>query len=564
MTNDQAPMTKQIPNSKSIWPCCTLLAAFVCTSSLVTQAQDRAGGFPWIDPDGIRGSLVICGGGALPDEVRTRFVDLAGGQAARVVVIPTASATAEATIGDPRRLERLLAPWKSHGAADVQMLHTRSKEKANDDAFVGPLKAATAVWFGGGDQSKIAEAYLGTAVEREIGALLARGGVVGGTSAGAAIQSKVMIAGGQTEPRIAVGLDLLPGAIIDQHFLARKRRDRLVAAVAKQLDCVGYGIDEGTALVVHGRRLEVLGKSTVTVSLAGSGDRAAREFELKNGDEHDLTMLRRAALERKLVSFPPKELPAPRLQSGSLVIAGGGRLSAEVTNRFIELAGGPESPIVVLPIAAGDTLRGDSSSDTRLFERAGAKNVKSLRARKREEVESPEFAAALNEAKGVWFGGGRQWRFVDAYMGTKAEELLRGVLRRGGVIGGSSAGASIQAQYLVRGSPLGNTEMMAEGYERGIGFLPAAAVDQHFTQRERHSDMTQVMQRYPKLLGIGIDERTAVVVQGETAVTIGRGNAHFYDYRSGPPKGERDYMLVQPGQRFDLVERRIVTLKEPD
>ena len=128
--------------------------------------------------------------------------------------------------------------------------------------------------------------------------MLARGGVVGGTSAGAAIQSKVMIAGGQTEPRMATGLDLLPGAIIDQHFLARKRHDRLVAAVTKHPECVGFGIDEGTALVVRGRRLEVLGNSTVTVILAASNGRPLREFQLKSGERHDLTMLRRAAIER--------------------------------------------------------------------------------------------------------------------------------------------------------------------------------------------------------------------------------------------------------------------------
>jgi cyanophycinase len=534
-----------------------LLFALLLPEAASFAGEQLARGFPWIDPSGIRGSLVICGGGELPDEVRDRFVELAGGRDARIVVIPTASATAEDVVADAQRRERLLSTWKSRQAAEVVILHTRSKELANDESFLAPLKGATAVWFGGGDQSKIAEAYLGTAVEREITALLARGGVVGGTSAGAAIQSNVMIAGGQTEPRLATGLDLLPGAIIDQHFLARNRRERLVAAVERHPECVGLGIDEGTALVVRGRRLEVLGKSSVTVVLAASSGRPLREFQLKAGDEHDLTMLRRSALERGLANFPPRELPPAKVESGSLVIVGGGRLPAEITSKFIELAGGPSAPIVVLPIAAGDTLQGDEAGDTRLFERAGAKNVRSLRGRSREEVESAEFAAALQDAKGVWFGGGRQWRFVDAYMGTKAEELLRDVLRRGGVIGGSSAGASIQAQYMVRGSPLGNSDMMADGYERGLGFLPAAAVDQHFTQRRRQADMTQVMRRYPQLLGIGIDEGTALVVQGQTATTIGRGNAHYYDYRS-PPTGEQDFTVAKPGQTYDLVERRVI------
>jgi cyanophycinase len=167
-----------------IFRCFGLAATLVAVTGLSLLADEAGVGFPWLDPNGIRGALVICGGGSLPDAVRDRFIELAGGKESRLVVIPTASETAEATIADPTRQERLLAPWKLKGAAEVQLLHTRSKEKANEDAFVEPLKKATGVWFGGGDQSKIAEAYLGTAVEREIVALLTRGGVVGGTSAG--------------------------------------------------------------------------------------------------------------------------------------------------------------------------------------------------------------------------------------------------------------------------------------------------------------------------------------------------------------------------------------------
>jgi cyanophycinase len=174
-------------------------------------------------------------------------------------------------------------------------------------------------------------------------------------------------------------------------------------------------------------------------------------------------------------------------------------------------------------------------------------------------VESPEFVAAIENTKAIWFSGGRQWRFVDAYMGTKAEELFRGVLVRGGVIGGSSAGASIQSQYMPRGSPLENTDMMAEGYERGLGFLPGAAVDQHFTQRKRHEDMTALMRRYPQILGIGLDEETAIVVQGSRAQVIGRGGAHFYDYRTGPPAGEHDYLLLHAGDRYDLARRQTIS-----
>jgi cyanophycinase len=542
---------------RSAVPCLRVgLCWMLLTGSLAAEVLRVSSGVTWIDPAGIRGSLVIHGGGELTNAVRDKFLELAGGKEAQIVVVPTASDQADSD--DPDVRQRLLQPWNSAGA-EVRLLHTRSKVEANDETFVAPLKSATGVWFGGGDQSKIADAYLGTAVERELTALLARDGVIGGTSAGAAIQSKTMIAGGQNEPRMASGLDLLPGAIIDQHFLARSRQPRLRKALADHPGHVGFGIDEGTALVARGRKLEVIGKSSVTVYLAASTSRSEREFELKAGSVHDLTMLRRAAIDRSLDQFPPRDLPPSRLESGSLVIVGGGGMPEEVTRKFIELAGGPDELIVVLPTADGNESPRGRGNEGRFFERAGAKNVKALRQHTRAEVESTEFIETLSKAKGVWFGGGRQWRFVDAYAGTNAEQLLHDVLRRGGVVGGSSAGATIQGQYLVRGSVLGNTEMMAEGYERGLGFLPGAAIDQHFSQRKRQPDMTAVMQRFPQLLGIGIDESTALVVCGQTAEVLGAGKAYLYDYRSGPPACEPDFTTVEAGGRYDLVERKVGT-----
>jgi cyanophycinase-like exopeptidase len=100
--------------------------------------------------------------------------------------------------------------------------------------------------------------------------------------------------------------------------------------------------------------------------------------------------------------------------------------------------------------------------------------------------------------------------------------------------------------------------MMAEGYERGLGFLPGSAIDQHFSQRNRFADMSSVMRRHPKILGIGIDEATAVIVQGETATIMGPGKAHFYDYRNRPGSSSEspDYIAAQAGEKFDLVKRQ--------
>jgi cyanophycinase len=502
-----------------------------------------------VAPNGIDGSLVIAGGGQLPKEVFDLFVKLAGGEKARILIVPTASSRADAKNTTP-----LLATWKRHKILSLELLHTRSRKTANDAEFVKPLKMATGVWFMGGSQSKIAEAYVGTAVEKELHALLKRGGVIGGSSAGAAIQSRVMIASGNPKAVVETGFDFLPDAIIDQHFLKRKRKPRLAGVLKSHRGRFGIGIDEGTAILVRGRRFQVLGKSTVTVMLAANGIHPAKEVVLKHREIGDLTAFRRAAVSRTLPAFPPKVPAKPNVAKGSLVIVGGGGMPRDICEKFIELAGGPDALIVYLPTAVPDALA-RRARKPRYFTQAGARNIVVLPQSKLADVESAEFLAVLKKAKGVWFGGGRQWRFIDAYAGTKAAELFHEVLARGGVVGGSSAGASIQGGYLARANPLGNREIMADGYERGLNFLPGVAIDQHFAQRGRFRDMTRLMKRYPQLLGIGIDEATAIVVRGSTATVMGRSRAHFYDRRKPIPQTGPDYESLYAGDTYNLKTR---------
>lgn len=507
---------------------------------------------PHLDPDGVPGTLVIAGG-RTTDIILDEFAKVAGGDKANIVVIPTASVYA-----DDEDHSRFRLAWEQRKVARVDTLHTRSKERASDPAFAEPIRKANAVWFSGGLQSKIADSYLGTPVEAEIYALLKRGGVVGGSSAGAAIQSRIMLTGVSANVNVLItGFDLLPGSIVDQHFLKRNRKPRLIEAVTKQPGVLGVGIDEATALVVKGREMRVVGESSVTFCLASADQRPLREIEIKQGDTADLTTLRRAALQRTLPPFPAPQISSPVVENGSLVIVGGGGMPREALDKFIELAGGLDAPIVVLPTALPDPLP-EKIGEVTMFEQAGAKNVTVLRGRKKNEVEDPKFLEALKAAKGIWFGGGRQWRFIDAYAGTKAQELFHEVLRRGGVIGGSSAGASIQGEVLARGNPLGNQEIIYEGYERGLGFLPGAAIDQHFTQRNRFNDMKNLIAAHPQLLGIGIDEATALVVRGHVGEVLGRNNVQFFDPVKPGEDPENNFDVVKPGQKYDLKEHKLL------
>lgn len=243
------------------------------------------------------GSLVIVGGGTVPDRVRDQFVELAGGRNARIVVIPTAWSTDPDDGADSRMRDW----WKRWPVASLTLLHTRSKETANSPEFVRPIVEATGVWFNGGSQSNLSAAYLDTEVERQLSALLKRGGVIGGTSAGAAIMSRVMITSGRTEAQVGEGFDLLPGTVIDQHFLKRNRMRRLLSVIRNHPDLIGLGIDESTALVVDIglRRMKVIGDSYVVAAIPErTDDGVSTRLEiLKPGDESDLAALRNRASE---------------------------------------------------------------------------------------------------------------------------------------------------------------------------------------------------------------------------------------------------------------------------
>ena len=132
-------------------------------------------------------------------------------------------------------------------------------------------------------------------------------------------------------------------------------------------------------------------------------------------------------------------------------------------------------------------------------------------------ADTEEFAKILRDANAVWFDGGRQWNIVDSYANTLTLREFHKVLERGGVIGGSSAGATIQGDYLVRGAIAGSDIVMTPEpeHEHGFAFLRKVAIDQHINTRNRWDDIIPVIKKYPDLLGIGLSEGTAIVVTGD-------------------------------------------------
>jgi cyanophycinase len=192
--------------------------------------------------------------------------------------------------------------------------------------------------------------------------------------------------------------------------------------------------------------------------------------------------------------------------------------------------------------------------------RFGVEHVTVLHTRDRYIANSEKFVQLLRNASGVWFEGGRQWRLADAYLGTRVEQEIKALLARGGVVGGSSAGATIQGSFLVRGDPAhdGNPDgdnriMMVPGHESGFALLPESAIDQHVLVRHREDDLNPVIVAHPDLLGIGIDQGAAILVHGDTFKTMD-GEILIHD---GKKHGDKEYYILKPGETFNLRTRSV-------
>jgi cyanophycinase len=245
-------------------------------------------------------------------------------------------------------------------------------------------------------------------------------------------------------------------------------------------------------------------------------------------------------------------------ERGALVIVGGGRVGPEILTRFFDLAGGRDAPLVVIPTANGAESFPDDWSGLKMFKDFGVTNITVLHTTNRTVADSEAFVRPITTARAVWFPGGRQWRLVDSYLHTRTQREVERVLERGGVVGGSSAGASILSSYMVRGARENNYIMMAPGYEEGFGLIKGVAVDQHMLTRNRQDDLEEVIAKHPELLGIGLDESTAIIVRGQQFEVTGASKVAIHDGRVVP--GERQqrngkkYFFMAPGERYDLTK----------
>jgi len=254
-----------------------------------------------------RGTILVDGGSATAPIVR-RFVELAGGANARIVVFPTGASSIrfgpENTILDPDS-PRGTTEWKAYeaylrkwfGCDRVTVLHTRDRKIADSENFARPLRDAAGVYLGPGNAGRLAAAYLRTRTLREIEAVLDRDGVIFGSSAGAIIQGSYTVRGRADKPLLMTpgheqGFGFLKNVAVNPHLTSAKRDNELINVVDAHPEILGIGIDDDAALEVQGNRFEVLGTGSVAIY-----DNVRREgswyYWLKPGDRFDLAEWRK-------------------------------------------------------------------------------------------------------------------------------------------------------------------------------------------------------------------------------------------------------------------------------
>ena len=256
-------------------------------------------------------------------------------------------------------------------------------------------------------------------------------------------------------------------------------------------------------------------------------------------------------------------------KNGVLLIGGGG-MTEKMWNIFFELAGGKSAKLVIIPTAFDEnSINYDPEFKIlkRQFKARGFDDIQFIHTRDTSIANDDEFVNPLKTATAVWLTGGRQHRIADTYLNTKTHKELNNVLKRGGIIGGHSAGASIQGSYLARGGrELDGGYRIVSNPEVGFGFVTNSAFDQHHLERNRHYDMFDLQKIKPELLGVGIDENTAIIVQGNEFEVIGDKYVAIYDGTFWSnyfneidilETGQNKFYVLKNGEKYNLKERRV-------
>jgi cyanophycinase len=248
---------------------------------------------------------------------------------------------------------------------------------------------------------------------------------------------------------------------------------------------------------------------------------------------------------------------------GKLIIIGGGSIPDSLFSFFANYMGGKDQPIVYIPTATTDEEYIQKGEHLIKFSSRGFTNLSTIHTRNKKEADDPKNIALMRNAKGLYFGGGDQQLIANAYAGTKLYDEFIALLNRGGVIMGTSAGATIMGSLMVGGDARDDISKKY-AFNPAFSFMTNTALDQHVLARNRQFDLISVVEYYPGTLGIGMDESTAIIVEAGQFKVWGISYAMLYDPKDWAEQKKKWGAVLKPfkmmasGSSFNFVTREII------
>jgi cyanophycinase len=490
--------------------------------------------------------------------------------------------------------DRWVALRKSGRVADFQFLYRDRVNDPDDDRLMKLLETATGVWLPAHDQERLpvefADGYPASTSRFQLALreVVARGGVVGGLGGGMACLPETIIAGndsaerGWVRAKLRFGMALFSGAVVDQNFDAHTGRlerlsdllrngpplDRLGDTPGVERRTIGIGVEQGTVVILQRNTVRVIGRGRGHIFLKGNGDRTITWRTLAAGQDplvvqshatkrpsRDTPDAEPAALNSNPFGAPEAVDPA---RVGTVVLHGGDDTD-EIIDVYPTLAGVPKPRLVHCP-AARESCRPSAGrsakelaehlestfAEWRNLQTAGRfEELTFVTTDKPADAKRPDFVRPLNNADALWFCGGNQKSlarlFVDRRQPTLFQQEVLNIIRRGGVVGGSSAGLAVMADIMIEGGESEDGAPAEASLSRGLGVLKHVLAEQHFDARrgriERLTGLLRDHQRLKqfspacqpeKVIGLAVEEDTALILQANHLRVTGKKLAHVF------------------------------------
>ena len=248
---------------------------------------------------------------------------------------------------------------------------------------------------------------------------------------------------------------------------------------------------------------------------------------------------------------------------GKLIIVGGGTMPDSLFEFFAAHCGGKDQPVVYIPTATSDEKYIQEGGHLEKFTSRGFTNLSTIHTRDKAKADAAENIALMRKAKGIFFGGGDQDLIAEAYGNTQLYKEMLALLDRGGVIMGTSAGATIMGALLVGGDARKDLTKNFP-FQPAFSFIQNVDIDQHVLVRNRQFDLIPVIETYPNHLGVGIDESTAIIVEGHQFKVWGNSYVMVYDAKDWAKqkatygKVLKPFKMMYSGQAFDLNTHQVI------